>query len=100
MRASNTPSLVFLRWARVPRTNSWAIDVVTKPQRVIVRSGAQAVTSNAKTSRTAVAQPASTGLVNWSRIVAPEDLRQDRSGPTPVKQSRQSPIGTIHRLKN
>src|SRR5258708_39259695 len=66
----------------------------------MVRSGAHAVTSNVKTSRTAVAQPASTGIVNWSRIVAPEDLRQDRSGPTPVKKSRQSPIGTIHRLKN
>ena len=40
------------------------------------------------------------GIVNWYLRFDAVALRQAISGPTPVRNSSVSPIGTIHRLKN
>ena len=40
------------------------------------------------------------GVVNWKRRFEGVALRHAISGPTPVRNSSVSPIGTIHRLKN
>ena len=40
------------------------------------------------------------GVVNWKRRFDGVALRHAISGPTPVRNSSVSPIGTIHRLKN
>jgi hypothetical protein len=42
--------------------------------------------------------PSTPGTKNCCRSVSPDDRRHESSGPTPVKKSRMSPMGTIHTL--
>src|SRR3954469_13149051 len=48
----------------------------------------------------AVTTASATGKTNESRRLESVDLRHASSGPTPVRNSRTKPIGTIHLLKN
>src|SRR6202022_2337694 len=49
---------------------------------------------------TAVATPPSNGQPKFLRRLSTEVLRQARSGPTPVRNSRNMAIGMLTRLKN
>src|ERR1700737_5122418 len=49
---------------------------------------------------TAVATPPASGQPKFLRRLSMEVLRQARSGPTPVRKSRNMAIGILTRLKN
>ena len=54
----------------------------------------------ANPSATGVPTPAIVAQRNCSRRLTTVDLRQASRGPTPVRNSRMSPMGSIHLLKN
>src|SRR6266478_5732465 len=90
---------VFFRRTLAPRQNSWTIVAVTNAHSAKHVSAAHCVTpSDASTPTVTTSAP--TGHMNVLMRLSTVDLRHASMGPSPVRNRRTRPIGSIHLLKN
>src|SRR5580765_4755003 len=95
---SRSVPVFFLR-IFAPRQNSWLMVPTTNAQRAKQINDAHWCRPSA-TSAPTVTTSAAVGHKNESRRLVSVDFRHASNGPSPVRNSRTRPIGSIHLLKN
>src|SRR5580692_10984429 len=95
--AGSRPTLVFSLMAREPRKNSITMVAITKKQRPseMIEYGYRMPPTTKPATTTNMPMP---GHWKFLRRLSIEVRRHAKSGPTPVRKSRNRPIGTIKRL--